>query len=91
MATSRSGQRSRCQTQFPTPPVVQVTVCPGAAVTVVYQDGEPGRMAIVAGPVRVLIEATADAADRPALPAAAEEPSSSGGARIYSISDRRAR
>jgi hypothetical protein len=36
-------------------------------------------------------EAAAEAADRPALPAATEEPSSSGGARIYSISDRRAR
>jgi len=70
---------------------VQVTVRGGSTVTVVCQDGEPARVAVVAGPVRLLIETPTDEARRLVAPAAVDVPSPSGGARIYSISERRAR
>jgi hypothetical protein len=71
---------------------VQVTVSaePGTAVTVLCPDGPAGRVAVVAGGVRVLIEPSGTgpvsvASMVPDLPAV------SGGARVYSLAERRAR
>jgi hypothetical protein len=50
------------------PRAVQVTASPGAAVTVVCHEGEPARVAIVAGPTTVLIGAQATDAACLALP-----------------------
>jgi len=70
--------------------VVQVNVSAGAAVTVVCHDGAPGRVAVVAGAVLVLIDASGT--DPAALgPAVVDAPMVAGGARVYSLAERRAR
>lgn len=69
---------------------VQVDVSAGAAVTVVYRDGAPGRVAVLAGAVRVLIDSSGT--DPATLaPAEVDAPMVSGGARVYSLAERRAR
>jgi hypothetical protein len=68
---------------------VQVSVSAGAAVTVLCHDGTPGRVAVVAGAVRVLIDATGT--DPATLaPAVVDTPMVTGGARVYSLAARRA-
>jgi hypothetical protein len=69
---------------------VQVSVEPGTAVTVVCPDDGSGRVAVLAGGVRILIDApgTAPAA---VVPAAPDVPVADGGARVYSLAARRAR
>lgn len=72
------------------PPSVQVKVSAGVAVTVVCHDGAPGRVAVLAGAVRVLIDGSGG--DQASLsPALADAPTVAGGARVYSLADRRAR
>ena len=75
-----------------TPPevaAVQVHVSAGAAVTVVCQEGAAGRVAVVAGGVQVLIEVSgADPAS--VTPTVVDVPAVSGGARVYSLAERRA-
>jgi transcriptional regulator with XRE-family HTH domain len=73
------------------PAAVQVSVSAGAgaAVTVVCQDGAPGRVAVLAGTVRVLIDTSgADAASL--FPDVVDTPMVAGGARVYSLAQRRA-
>jgi hypothetical protein len=67
---------------------LQVTLSPDSAVTVRYEDVD--RVAVVAGPVRLLIEAAGTGVPQLALPAAADE-AVPGGARLYSISRGKAR
>jgi len=63
--------------------VVQVSVNGDAAVTIVcHDDGPPGRIAVVAGPVRVLI-------DPGGVDPASIAPPVVGGARVYPIAQRR--
>jgi hypothetical protein len=71
--------------------VVPVSVNRDAAVTVVCHDaGQPGRVAVVAGPVRVLIEpGRADPASL--TPTAVSTPMMVGGAQVYPIAQRRQR
>ena len=74
------------------PAAVQVSVSAGAgaAVTVVCQDSAPGRVAVVAGAVRVLIDASGtDAAGL--VQGVVDAPMVAGGARVYSLAERRAR
>lgn len=72
------------------PASVQVHVGAGAEVTVVCHDGEPGRVAVLAGSVRVLIDASgSDVATQ--APAVIDAPMVVGGARVYSLAERRAR
>lgn len=69
---------------------VQLNVSAGAAVTVVYHDGAPGRVAVLAGAVRVLIDSSGT--DPATLaPAEVDAPMVTGGARVYSLAERRAR
>jgi transcriptional regulator with XRE-family HTH domain len=69
------------------PAAVQVSVNAGAgaAVTVTCQDGAPGRIAVVAGAVRVLIDTSGVDAG------VVDAPMVEGGARVYSLAERRAR
>jgi hypothetical protein len=69
---------------------VSVSADAGTAVTVVCQDGAPGRVAVVAGTVRVLIDVSGtDAAGL--APGVVDAPPVTGGARVYSLAERRAR
>lgn len=69
---------------------VNVSAEAGTAVTVVCQDGAAGRVAVVAGGVRVLIDASGT--DPASLtPAVVDFPAAPGGARLYSLAERRAR
>jgi hypothetical protein len=69
---------------------VSVTAQVGTAVTVVCDDDAAGRVAVVAGGVPVLIDASG--ADPASLaPAVADVPAVAGGARLYSLAERRAR
>jgi hypothetical protein len=65
-------------------------VCAGMAVTVVCDDGGPGRVAVVAGPVRVLIDTCGGDPGTVTL-APAGGPVLAGGARVYPLAARRAR
>ncbi|MDG4798823.1 hypothetical protein [Micromonospora sp. WMMD1082] len=69
---------------------VNVSAQAGTAVTVVCQDGAAGRVAVLAGGVRVLIDAagTGPASLAPAVLDVAAVP---GSARVYSLVERRAR
>jgi hypothetical protein len=73
------------------PPVIQVTVRPGTAVTVVCHHDDPAQVAVVAGPVRLLIDASPDELNHVTLSPAWEETPPSEGARIYSIMDQTVR
>ena len=71
---------------------VEVNVCAGAgmAVTVVWPDGAPGRVAVIAGPVRVSIDASG--VDLVSFaPPVFDAPAVDGGARVYSLAQRPAR
>lgn len=69
---------------------VQVSVNAGASVTVLCHDGPPGCVAVVAGPVHVLIDPPGTG---PAClaPAVVDAPMVVGGARVYSLTERQAR
>jgi hypothetical protein len=67
---------------------VQVTLSSDPAMTVRYEDAD--RVQIVAGPVRMLIEAAGTGTPQLVLPAVADE-AMPGGARLYSISQGRVR
>jgi hypothetical protein len=71
---------------------VQVSVSAelGTAVTVVCPDGPAGRVAVLAGGVRVLIEPSGPGPVSVA-PAVPDAPAVSGGGRVYSLAARRAR
>jgi hypothetical protein len=69
---------------------VSVSADAGTAVTLVCPDGPAGRVAVVAGGVRVLIEAPGTGRVS-VVPAVADLPAVSGGARVYSLAERRAR
>ncbi|MFI6162585.1 hypothetical protein ACIA59_21880 [Micromonospora haikouensis] len=70
--------------------VVQVRVNAGATVTVVCHGGPPACVAVVGGPVELLIEPVVfTPAHRASAPAG--WPSVDGGARVYSLAARRAR
>jgi hypothetical protein len=64
---------------------VSVNAGAGAAVTVTCLDGAPGRVSVVAGAVRVLIDASGVDAG------VVDAPMVAGGARVYSLAERRAR
>ena len=64
---------------------VSVNAGAGAAVTVMCSDGAPGRVSVVAGAVRVLIDTSGVDAG------VVDAPMVAGGARIYSLAERRAR
>ena len=64
---------------------VQVSVSAGAAVTVMCSDGAPGRVSVVAGAVRVLIDTSGVDVG------VVDAPMVAGGARVYSLAERRAR
>ena len=86
------GPHGPAQTQTAAEPVaaVQVHVGAGAEVTVVCYDGNPGRVAVLAGSVRVLIDASgSDAAGQ--APVWTGAPLVAGDARVYSLTERRAR
>jgi hypothetical protein len=70
---------------------VSVNATAGTAVTVVCHDGAPGRVAVVAGGVRVLIDASGTGPAAALGPAVLDVPAVSGGARVYSLAERRAR
>lgn len=72
------------------PAVVLVHISAGAQVTVVCHDGAPGRVAVLAGTVRVLIDASGTDPTSHA-PTLIEAPMVAGGARVYSLAERRAR
>ncbi|RNL87809.1 hypothetical protein EFE23_26520 [Micromonospora solifontis] len=67
---------------------VNVSAEAGTAVTVVHQDGAAGRVAVLAGGVRVLIDASG-AGPASLTPAVVDFPT--GGARVYPLAERRAR
>ncbi len=67
---------------------VSVIAEAGTAVTVMCDDGAAGRVAVVAGGVRVLIESSGPG---PVVPVVADLPAVPGGARVYSLAERRAR
>lgn len=69
---------------------VSVSADAGAAVTVVCQDGAPGRVAVVAGTVRVLIAVSGTEAAG-LVAGGLDAPMAAGGARVYSLAERRAR
>ncbi|WP_406106508.1 hypothetical protein [Micromonospora globbae] len=69
---------------------VDVSAEAGTAVTVVCQDGAAGRVAVLAGGVRVLIDASG-AGPASITPAVVDLPAVPGGARVYSLAERRAR
>ena len=69
---------------------VSVSASAGAAVTVMCSDGAPGLVSVVAGAVRVLIDTSGtDAAGL--SPGMVDAPMVAGGARVYSLAERRAR
>ncbi|MFI9643960.1 hypothetical protein ACIG87_28590 [Micromonospora sp. NPDC051925] len=70
--------------------VVQVSVNAGATITVVCHGGPPVCVAVVAGPVELLVEPVVSGPAYRA-PAPASWPSVDGGARVYSLAARRAR
>jgi hypothetical protein len=72
------------------PAAVQVYVSAGAAVTVMCHDDASGRVAVVAGAVRVLIDASGTEAAS-LTPGVVDAPMVAGGARVYSLAERRAR
>jgi hypothetical protein len=67
------------------PTAVQVNVSAGPAVTVMCSYSAPGMVSVVAGAVRVLIDTSAIDAGVVAAPMV------EGGARVYSLAERRAR
>ncbi len=69
---------------------VQVSVNGSAAVTVVCHDGPPSRVAVVAGPVQVLIDPSG-VNPVSVAPAVVGAPMVVGGARVYSLAERRVR
>ncbi|WP_173072822.1 helix-turn-helix domain-containing protein [Phytohabitans rumicis] len=71
-------------------PPVWVSVSAGGAIEVVCPDDAAGPVAIVARGIRVLID-TSGMDPAPVTPAVVDEPSLPGGARVYSLAERRAR
>ncbi len=69
---------------------MQVSVSAGGAVTVVCQDGVPGRVAVPTRHVRVLIDASGSGPTNLALPLN-EATTAAGGARVYSLAQGRTR
>lgn len=66
---------------------VGVSAEAGTAVTVVCQDGAAGRVAVLAGGVRVLIDASG-AGPASLTAAVVDFPAVAGGARVYSLAER---
>lgn len=69
---------------------VSVSAEPGTAVTVVCPDGPAGRVAVLAGGVRVLIEPSG-VGPVSVAPVVPDAPAVSGGGRVYSLAAWRAR
>jgi hypothetical protein len=67
---------------------VQVSVHKAAVTVVCHDTVPPGHVAIMAGQVRVLID-PADAVPTEVAPAVGDAPMAAGGARVYSIAQRR--
>jgi hypothetical protein len=75
----------------PDVPAVQVIVIPGAAMTLVRPKADGSGLAIVAGPVQVIVDASATGAADVIAPVGVSGQSAvaTTGARVYSLGDRR--